>query len=111
MLFEYCHAGVRSRPQRLRCSKRVQQDIFHVVEGATISKRSTRQIKLRIDFDDFTRPVADFLPVLRGELYGPLRDLALFNQVTLDPEVHTLVWPNGRAARPPSKRSQLLGIL
>jgi hypothetical protein len=84
----------------------VQQDIFHVVEGATISKRSTRQIKLRIDFDDFTRQVADFLPVLRGELYGPLQDL-----VTLDPEVHTLVWPNGRAARPPSKRSQSLGIL
>jgi hypothetical protein len=50
---------------------------------------------LRIDFDDSTQQVVDFLPVLRGELYGPLRDLGLFNQVTLDPEVHTLVWPNG----------------
>jgi hypothetical protein len=28
-------------------------------------------------------------------MYGPLRDLALFDQVVLDPEVHTLVWPNG----------------
>jgi hypothetical protein len=28
-------------------------------------------------------------------LYGPLRDLRLFNQVSIDPEVHTLVWPNG----------------
>jgi hypothetical protein len=40
---------------------------------------------LRIDFDDSTRQIVDFLPVLRGELYGPLRDLALFNQVSLDP--------------------------
>jgi hypothetical protein len=24
-----------------------------------------------------------------------LRDLRLFNQVQIDPEVHTLVWPNG----------------
>jgi hypothetical protein len=33
--------------------------------------------------------------LLEGELYSPLRDVALFNQVQLDPEVHTLVWPNG----------------
>jgi hypothetical protein len=50
---------------------------------------------LRVDFDDSTRQVIDFLPVLRGELYGPLRDLELFNRVSLDAEVHTLVWPNG----------------
>jgi hypothetical protein len=33
--------------------------------------------------------------VLAGALYGPLRDLALFKQVRIDPEVQTLVWPNG----------------
>ena len=33
--------------------------------------------------------------MLAGELYGPLRDEKLFNRVTIDPEVHTLVWPNG----------------
>jgi hypothetical protein len=37
----------------------------------------------------------DFYPILKGELYKPLRDLDLFNQVRIDPEVHTLVWPNG----------------
>jgi hypothetical protein len=26
---------------------------------------------------------------------GPLRDLQLFNQVAVDAETHTLVWPNG----------------
>jgi hypothetical protein len=37
----------------------------------------------------------NFKPVMAGELFGPLRELNLFNQVFLDPEVHTLVWPNG----------------
>jgi hypothetical protein len=50
---------------------------------------------LRVQFDDQTEQVINFEPVLAGELYRPLRDLALFNQVQIDPEVHTLVWPNG----------------
>ena len=50
---------------------------------------------LRVAFDDGTEQVIDFHPVLAGELFGPLRDATLFNQVSLDPEVHTLVWPNG----------------
>ena len=50
---------------------------------------------LRVTFDDATTQVIDFSPILEGELYGPLRDVAFFNQVQLDPEVHTLVWPNG----------------
>lgn len=50
---------------------------------------------LRIRFDDQTEQVIDFQPILSGDLYGPLRDVSLFNQVKVDPEVHTLVWPNG----------------
>jgi len=50
---------------------------------------------LRVSFDDGTEQVIDFQPVLAGELYGPLKNLSLFNQVRIDPEVHTLVWPNG----------------
>ena len=50
---------------------------------------------LRVRFDDGTEQVINFQPVLAGELYGPLRDLSLFNRVRIDPEVHTLVWPNG----------------
>lgn len=51
--------------------------------------------KLRVEFDDETRQDIDFRPILKGELYGPLQDEALFNQVCIDSEVHTLVWPNG----------------
>jgi hypothetical protein len=50
---------------------------------------------LRVLFDDATEQVIDFEPVLRGDLYGPLKDLALFNRVALDKEDCTLVWRNG----------------
>ena len=50
---------------------------------------------LQLQFDDAAERRIDFRPVLAGELFGPLRDVELFNQVRLDPEIHTLVWPNG----------------
>lgn len=50
---------------------------------------------LRVQFDDQTEQVINFEPVLSGNLYRPLRDLSFFNQVRIDQEVHTLIWPNG----------------
>ena len=50
---------------------------------------------LRVRFDDGTERTIDFRPILEGEMYGPLRDRGLFEQVRIDPEVRTLVWPNG----------------
>ena len=50
---------------------------------------------LHVEFADGTIQVIDFLPVLKGELFGPLQNPTIFDQVRLDPEVHTLVWPNG----------------
>ncbi len=50
---------------------------------------------LRLHFDDGTEQRIDFKRVLAGELYAPLSDVELFNRVRIDPEVHTLVWPNG----------------
>ena len=51
-------------------------------------------------FDDASSQLIDFGPVLKGELYGPLRDPTLFDQVRIDPEVHTLIWPNGADFNP-----------
>jgi hypothetical protein len=51
--------------------------------------------KLSVSFEDGTSQVIDFQPVLHGELYGPLQDQAFFDRVQIDPEAHTLVWPNG----------------
>ncbi len=50
---------------------------------------------LCVQFDDDTEQTINFRPILAGELYKPLRDLTLFNQVRIDHEVCTLVWPNG----------------
>ena len=46
-------------------------------------------------FDDNTEQIINFEPALQGEVYDPLRDLRFFNQVRLDADVGTLVWPNG----------------
>ena len=50
---------------------------------------------LRVRVDDNTEQTIDSRPILAGELYGPLHNLELFKQVRIDPEVETLVWPNG----------------
>ena len=64
--------------------------VYRVVSVAIVAPYT-----LRVTFDDTTTQVINFSPILAGEFYAPLRDVALFNQVQLDPEVHTLVWPNG----------------
>ena len=50
---------------------------------------------LLVKFDDHTSQLIDFKPILKGALYGPLTNLSVFNQAKIDPEVHTIVWPNG----------------
>ena len=50
---------------------------------------------IRVGFDDDTVQTIDFRPILAGEMYGPLRDPVLFAQVAVNPDAHTLVWPNG----------------
>lgn len=49
---------------------------------------------IRVWFDDDTTQTINFEPVLYGELYSPLRELALFEQVRLDEERRNLIWPN-----------------
>jgi hypothetical protein len=41
---------------------------------------------LLVRFDDNTEQTIDFRPVLAGQLYRPLRNLELFNQVRIDPD-------------------------
>ena len=64
--------------------------IYRVVAFETVGPYT-----LRLKFDDGTTQVIDFRSMLAGEMYGPLQDERLFSQVEIDPEVHTLVWPNG----------------
>ncbi len=50
---------------------------------------------LRVEFEDGTEQTINFEPILLGPIFGPLRDLDTFNQVRLDTELGTLVWPTG----------------
>lgn len=60
-----------------------------------VSFEPVRPFTLQVTFDDGSKQIIDFRPIFAGEIYAPLQDEKLFNQVELDPEVHTLVWPNG----------------
>ena len=64
---------------------------LHRVTGFTL----IGPYQLRVAFQDGSQRDIDFEPILAGSLYGPLRDQGLFNQVSLDPDAHTLAWPNG----------------
>ncbi len=55
----------------------------------------TAPYTLQIIFEDNSRKTIDFLPVLTGEMYGPLKNPGYFAKVMLDTEVNTIVWPNG----------------
>ena len=63
----------------------------HKVKGFEIVGR----YQLRVEFADGLCRTIDFQSILEGELYGPLRNLDLFNAVEVDADAHTLVWPNG----------------
>jgi len=69
-------------------------DMTHEIHRVVAFKK-VAPFTLRLEFEDGTLQVIDFRPVLRGELFGPLQDPSVFDQVQLDPEAHTLVWPNG----------------
>jgi hypothetical protein len=51
--------------------------------------------QLRLRFDDGSERVVDLTDVLWGEMGEPLRDLDYFQLVRVDPELRTVVWPNG----------------
>ncbi len=50
---------------------------------------------LQIEFNDRTVRVINFKPILSGPLFGPLCNLDLFNQVKLNRDIGTLIWPTG----------------
>jgi hypothetical protein len=56
-----------------------------------------RDYTLELQFTNGKRATLDFRDkvVGRGGVFTPLEDQAFFEQVRVDPEAGTLVWPNG----------------
>jgi hypothetical protein len=69
--------------------------MLHVVEV-----RHIRPYILWLRFSDGAEGEVDLAPELEGEVFEPLRDAAVFAQVRVDPEVRTIVWPNGADLAP-----------
>jgi len=57
--------------------------------------RPVAEYALEVFFNDGVSQKIDFDGVLEGELYGPLKEKALFDRVRVDHERRNLVWPNG----------------
>ena len=55
---------------------------------------------LRVAFDDGTSGDIDLKNALIGPVFEPLKDISVFSKVAVDPELETVVWPNGADLAP-----------
>jgi hypothetical protein len=53
------------------------------------------EYRLRLTFSDGVVGDIDLAAELWGEMFEPLRDPIQFDRVRVDPELGTLMWPNG----------------
>lgn len=56
--------------------------------------------KLWVTFDDGTAGEVNLENKLSGGVFEPLKDSAFFSKVSVDPELETVVWPNGADLAP-----------
>ena len=62
--------------------------------------------RLHVEFDDGVAGTIDLSGELDGEVFQPLRDEAVFRQVTVD-EFGAVCWPNGPDLAPDAMHSEL----
>ena len=55
---------------------------------------------LWLAFDDGTSGTVDLETALEGPVFQPLKDISVFSRVSVDPELETVVWPNGADLAP-----------
>jgi hypothetical protein len=56
--------------------------------------------KLALVFEDDNVRLVDLVNELDGEIFEPLKDLAYFKTVRVDPDLDTIVWDNGADLAP-----------
>ncbi len=64
------------------------------------SAKYVSDYKIWVAFDDGTSGEVDLNGVLLGPVFEPLKDLVTFKKVTVDPELETVIWPNGADLAP-----------
>ena len=65
-----------------------------------LEARHVRDYVVWLRFRDGTAGEIDLEPVLRGPIFQPLKDIAVFRQFFIHPEFETLAWPNGADVAP-----------
>lgn len=60
-----------------------------------VKVRPTGAYRLWLEFSDGLSGEVDLAAELDGPIFEPLRDPAVFEQVSVDPEINTIAWPNG----------------
>lgn len=73
--------------------------MLHVVDI-----RPVAGYRLSLRFNDGTEGEVDLGPELDGPVFEPLRDPSAFAEVAIDPDVHTIAWPNGADFAPEFSR-------
>ncbi len=69
--------------------------------------------RLRLGFADGFVGDVDLsarIKAARGQMFEPLRDVDYFAQVTVDPQLGTVVWPNGADLAPDVLHEQALNL-
>ena len=56
--------------------------------------------KIWVSFDDGSSGEVDLSNSLNGPIFEPLKDVKMFAKVVVDPELETVVWPNGADLAP-----------
>ncbi len=69
--------------------------ILHVREA-----RYLRDYVLWLKFNDGAEGENNLESELKGEVFGPLKDIAQFRRFRVDPELQTVVWENGADLAP-----------
>jgi hypothetical protein len=65
-----------------------------------IEAKYVRDFTIWVKFEDGSEGEIDLAKELYGPVFEPLRDVSFFRQVRVDPELGTIVWPNGADLAP-----------
>ena len=79
--------------------------MIHVTDA-----RYVRDYVVWVRFTDGIEGEVDLARELDGPVFEPLRDPSLFGLVRLDPELHTIVWPNGADVAPEFLHSRVRAV-
>ena len=65
-----------------------------------VEVRHVREYVVWLRFQDGTSGEVDLRQSLRGPVFEPLHDVEYFKRVRVDPELGTIIWPNGADIAP-----------